>query len=137
MFRTFFTAAVLFLAALAVEPAFAAKAGQPQMTGQVLNVGLIAENNTVAMGVGAKARTRAGGVQNGRFNGDLTNIGLIGENNTVALGIGADARSDAGMVYDARIHGSLTNIGLMGENNTIALGMGTKAWSAVGTTGQD
>ncbi|MGF1454795.1 MAG: hypothetical protein ACFB6R_05380 [Alphaproteobacteria bacterium] len=137
MFKSLFTVAALMLAALAVEPAFAAKAGQPQISGQTLNVGLIAENNTVALGFGANARTRAGGVQNGRFNGDLTNVGLIAQNNTVALGIGADSRSDAGMVFDARLQGSLTNVGLMSENNTIALGVATKAETAVGTTGTE
>ncbi|MGF1454234.1 MAG: hypothetical protein ACFB6R_02520 [Alphaproteobacteria bacterium] len=129
------TALVLSLAI--VSPAMAAKSGQPSINGQALNVGLIGENNTVALGIDATARTRVGAIQNGQFKGNVLNVGLVGENNTVALGIGTEAYTDVGMVYDARLNGDLANIGLIGENNTVALGIDSKATTEVGTIGTE
>ncbi len=136
MFKSSIAAALVLSFAVA-GPALAAKSGQPRIEGQATNVGLIGENNTVALGIGSTARTRVGAIQNGEFKGQLTNVGLIGENNTVALGIGAEAYTDAGVIYDARVNGTLTNVGLIGENNTVALGIGSKATTEVGTIGTE
>ncbi len=138
MFTKTLTAAAAFAVAIvAFDPAFAAKSGQPSFNGQATNVGLVGENNTVAMGLYSDATTRVGGIQDGRFNGRTVNVGLIGENNTVALGIGAEAGTDVGQIYNARSNGDLANIGLIGENNTVSLGIGTKAKTEVGTLGKE
>ena len=94
------TAAALTLSLLAsaLSPHAMAQQGGVQIGGNANNTTLLNQNTNAAIGLGAKANTRVGSIQDTTVGGNLNNTTLVNQNTNAAIGLGTKACSEIGSI---------------------------------------
>jgi hypothetical protein len=95
------TAAALvlsLLAATSIGSQAMAQQGGVQIGGNSNNTTLLNQNTNAAIGLGAKAGSAIGTVNNATVGGNLTNTTLVNQNTNAAIGLGTKACSEIGSI---------------------------------------
>ena len=94
------TAAALTLSLLAsaLSPHAMAQQGGVQIGGNANNTTLLNQNTNAAIGLGAKAGSAIGTVNNATVGGNVNNTTLVNQNTNAAIGLGTKACSEIGSI---------------------------------------
>ena len=101
------TAAALTLSLLAgaLAPVAMAQQGGVTIGGNANNTTLLNQNTNAAIGLGAKANTRVGSIQDTTVGGNLNNTTLVNQNTNAAIGLGTKACSEIGSIGKSDVCG--------------------------------